>query len=574
MYLINYLFVNIAYFLNKIRLNFTNLAICSLLKLLNLLLFSLIFPTLILILRFILSFALLLLFSKNIIFASFCETVPNINIPNNLLKREVPIYSYLVENLDQDENIKCTPEKNNIISFCLKNSDNDGCTSYNINLDSSINVKINDPKSFVVIDDISLYAKKINNLICVTIDSPYGFIPIACKKILNTSNASNKNASNKDNALENLSNNPDNNQKNHCSSSLKTCYKNKNMSSSVFNFSGLVVDCLRSNMGKIFFSGINGCEDNSVISLNSFSNFQQLMRGFVLTVIIIYIIVFGINIILEPGSFALNDIIISSIKILIVLYFSVGIATSSMSNNTFKDQYSYSYSEPADNSDQIHHNGLTEYVLPFLISLTDFFNELIFTSITSSGLCNFGEAEYKQGYEFYKLWDMIDCNLGGYMFYTPIYNIDYTGIILNLPEKDNNFNKHTPNALKDPAPFGLLIALVGFFISGNILMLIMTVAVVVMILSFCFYFLTFYIISIISLHVMIYIGPIFVPMVLFDRTKSYFMSWLKVTFSYALQPPVVLVFVIILFVIYEHSIFGSCEFNSIKHTIEVAIGRS
>ena len=60
---------------------------------------------------------------------------------------------------------------------------------------------------------------------------------------------------------------------------------------------------------------------------------------------------------------------------------------------------------------------------------------------------------------------------------------------------------------------------------------------------------------------MTYISPIFIPMVLFTRTKAYFDAWLKICISCALQPAVVAGFIALLLGMYDSAIYKNCQFK-------------
>lgn len=78
---------------------------------------------------------------------------------------------------------------------------------------------------------------------------------------------------------------------------------------------------------------------------------------------------------------------------------------------------------------------------------------------------------------------------------------------------------------------GLIFAVVGFIFIYGLLMLVVNA------------FFT-YIAGYIGVALMVIVSPIFIPLILFKTTKQYFDKWLKVTFSFALQPVIMLAFVV------------------------------
>ena len=100
----------------------------------------------------------------------------------------------------------------------------------------------------------------------------------------------------------------------------------------------------------------------------------------------------------------------------------------------------------------------------------------------------------------------------------------------------------------------------GFFLAGNIIIFLSGIIFAVLLISIIISFLTSYLCCIITLYVMAYISPIFIPMLLFERTKVYFDSWLKIIISCLIQPAVLAGFAALLLTMYDSAIFKNCEF--------------
>jgi type IV secretion system protein VirB6 len=106
----------------------------------------------------------------------------------------------------------------------------------------------------------------------------------------------------------------------------------------------------------------------------------------------------------------------------------------------------------------------------------------------------------------------------------------------------------------------------GFFLSGNIIVVICGLIFVIVFASIVLYYLTAYLVCLVTLYVMAYISPIFIPMVLFEQTKAYFDSWMKITLSCALQPAVIGGFLALILTMYDSAIYGTCEFQRHDYT--------
>lgn len=63
------------------------------------------------------------------------------------------------------------------------------------------------------------------------------------------------------------------------------------------------------------------------------------------------------------------------------------------------------------------------------------------------------------------------------------------------------------------------------------------------------------------MSILIYLAPVFVPMVLFEVTKGYYDSWLKLVTSYALQPMIIAIYIAMMMTIYDQTMFGNCKFT-------------
>jgi len=101
----------------------------------------------------------------------------------------------------------------------------------------------------------------------------------------------------------------------------------------------------------------------------------------------------------------------------------------------------------------------------------------------------------------------------------------------------------------------------GFFMAGNIIIVMMGLVFAIVFMSVLLYFLTAYLVCMATLYALAYISPIFIPMVLFERTKGYFDSWLKLFISCALQPVVIRGFIALLLTVYDSAIYGNCEYK-------------
>lgn len=166
---------------------------------------------------------------------------------------------------------------------------------------------------------------------------------------------------------------------------------------------------------------------------------------------------------------------------------------------------------------------------------------------TGYGYCDFRYTAYTPGYESLKLWDMIDCKLSKYM-----------GI------GDNPDNASVPQVLW----IGLLsVVSTGY----GIPIFIFTLILVIFIILVSCRMVHIYIMAFISLALLVYISPLLIPAVLFERTKTYFKKWYSHIISYILQPVILFGFLSFMFAISDQVFFGgNHHFDADNHIISTA----
>lgn len=64
-----------------------------------------------------------------------------------------------------------------------------------------------------------------------------------------------------------------------------------------------------------------------------------------------------------------------------------------------------------------------------------------------------------------------------------------------------------------------------------------------------------------------YVAPIFVPMILFKRTKGYFDSWLTISVSVALQPAILISFIAFMLTMFDTAMYNTCVFARNDYSI-------
>ncbi len=486
-----------------------------------------------------------------------CAPVPNINGDSDISSNTA--YGHIIGNLDMTSYTgknACDPS-NNLFKFCLKNSSgHPTCTSLILGNSKKLSEVSNSPSlgGDPFLKDIELTVTQLSEVMCLTMPTSRGPLPLACKKM-------------SPDAPDTTNLGPVTPGIPTCTALGKSCYDGNSKSHSLFNFSGLAIHCVKETLDNVFYarSNCNPQDSNSLTLLNPFSAFQEALKVSIRAALIIYVIFYGFNIVLNYEYLNLNKVAMFLIKFLLVAYFSVGLGPV---------QFNF--------GKETTQNGMVDQGLPFLTQVLSDFTQIVFTSGGSKGLCEFGSTnddslKYEQGYEFYSVWDSIDCRIAYYLGMQLVY--DATALLKSAGEGVVNSVGNAANldkagvkggidALKNVGGWSFFVVLFGFLMAGNIVIVISGLAFALMVLSIVLYFITHYLVCMITLYVMAYISPIFIPMALFTYTKAYFDSWLKVTLSCVLQPAIAAGFIALLLGMYDSAIYKNCQFS--RHSYSLA----
>jgi type IV secretion system protein VirB6 len=115
--------------------------------------------------------------------------------------------------------------------------------------------------------------------------------------------------------------------------------------------------------------------------------------------------------------------------------------------------------------------------------------------------------------------------------------------------------------------------------TGNILLAQAAFAYPLFVISVAAYMVNAFIVCMITITILGMLSPIFVPMALFNYTKGYFDSWLKLMISFVLQPIIVAGFMVLMFAVYDSTFYDSCKYktyvvNSNKKTYVAGSGEN
>jgi len=387
---------------------------------------------------------------------------------------------------------------------------------------------------------------KINDRLCVATTGFTGWIPVGCKYIkepfpqsIYSSFMDNYDPldSTYSNAQMQLT----------ACSSLGGCYQRAyNYSRTGIVMTAPLIECIREMTARLMisqdvctFEDVNSLVNSASRSSSVLFQFQQNMQRAVKALLIIYIILFGMKIILSGDVPPKGEIVTFVLKIIFVAYFSIGISVSSGSS---------SYNKL---------DGLVQWVLPFLVNGISALANWVMSS-SPSGLCSFSPTEYPQYLGHLSLWDALDCRISHYLGLDAI-----STMVVQNQQMNHDFANFDFFNFSIPPIFFLLIPAA---MTGNITLVSLALMFPLLIISVGAYMLSAVVTCIIGIVILVVLAPIFVPMFLFEYTRSYFDSWVKLLLSYMLQPMVVTTFMVVMFSVFDYGFYGACKYNSVTMT--------
>lgn len=386
----------------------------------------------------------------------------------------------------------------------------------------------------------------INDRMCVATTGFSGWIPVGCKYIkepfpqsvyssfMDNYNAPNSTYSNSQMLLTKCS-------------SVGGCYQRAyNYSRTGIVMTAPLIECIREMTARLMvsqevctFEDVNSLVNSAAKGSSVLFQFQSSMKRAVTALLTIYVILFGIKILLSGDVPPKGEIITFILKIIFVTYFSVGISVSSGGS---------SYNKL---------DGLIQWVLPFLINGISAMANWVMSS-SPSGLCSFSPSEYPANLGHLSLWDSLDCRISHYLGLDAI-----STMIVQNQQMNHDFANFDFFNFSIPPIFFLLIPAV---MTGNLTLVSLALMFPLLIISVGAYMLSSVVTCIIAIVILVVLAPIFVPMFLFGYTRSYFDSWVKLLLSFMLQPMVVTTFMVVMFSVFDYGFYGACKYNSVTMT--------
>ncbi|MBF8246876.1 MAG: type IV secretion system protein [Rickettsia sp.] len=371
--------------------------------------------------------------------------------------------------------------------------------------------------------------------------------------------------------------------------STKDCiFKSLSDSQILSGILGANILCIRDGIYNQFLKE-NECSttaDNNSVLINNVWNFRSKIERAVTAVIILYVIVIGFQIL---GGLSNQDsqsqeewdtrkAIVAAIKIIFVLYLSIGFKISDSSS---------------ENPSKV--NAVEQFILPISFEIIDKISVMVFNVFLSKNstnqddihLCKFDIKKYSDSR--FHMWDSFECRMLYYLgsnsvigkfkdVKTKLENVE--NITINHLGTVNSSqaigmsvidNQYSPDSLSDLGNLNLFTVLGYMLLIPNLQIHIVFILLflIYVILSYLFFFIAIYLISTLVLFLVGYLSPILVIFFLFKNTEYIFLESCKLIFSCILLPIVLVGFVSIILSLYDAFLQPECEFQKSNYILNV-----
>jgi type IV secretion system protein VirB6 len=329
-----------------------------------------------------------------------------------------------------------------------------------------------------------------------------------------------------------------------CRIQQTSCWDSKNlMSQAIIPLTSRMMQCVTELIDFTFMKSCCDGKENPIFA------FQRNMKSTVGVALVLYIIFFGLKILVGGEMPKRSELFIFAIQIGLVTWCAVGVVPGKNDCSAVgTDEYG------------IERNGL-QFVYTLTRSATQTFSNMFITSDNTADqdeLCTYNptDSNYKKDgkdYGYLALWDTIDCRIGYYLGFL-------------VPTEFGLKTSQLP--LGGGLLPGIFTYIWGMLFSFDIVMLFFTLVFAIMLLSITVYLVQMYIISMIAIAILIFVGPIFVPMSLFAKTKEYFNGWCNLLIAYSIQPAIVVAFIALMITVFDYSVYPKGDANNIGCTFK------
>lgn len=304
-----------------------------------------------------------------------------------------------------------------------------------------------------------------------------------------------------------------------------------------------IIECIREMLVRILiskdvcsFDDITKVINTTRRETSSLFQFQRNMHQTVMALLTIYVVLYGFKIVLTGDVPPKADMVNFVLKLIFVVYFSVGINIQAYNN-----------------SDLGRLDGMVQWAFPFLLNgMQQIANWVM--SASPSELCKFNSSDYLPSMTHIALWDSLDCKVSHYLGLDMLRTM-----MVENQARNHDFASFDFFNFSVPPYYYLLIPA---FLSGNMTLVSLSFAYPLLVMSVAAYLVNATVICMIAIAILGILSPLFVPMLLFEYTKGYFDAWIKLMLSFLLQPMVVVTFMVTIFSIYDFGFYGTCKYLS------------
>lgn len=289
-----------------------------------------------------------------------------------------------------------------------------------------------------------------------------------------------------------------------------------------FHITSTVVGCIKDMLIKVF-----------VNSSSSAPSFFQTVQGrisqIVLAILVLFVSISGFKIMTSPEPPKKGEVIMMIVKMSLVVYFALGPAFY-----------------------EVDKDGKVQGLFPQLLNVSDEIANLFLqaqTGLEAIPYCSYnyngqnllGETMYTGattntiGQDGVKLtlWDLVDCKIINYLNVGSC-NYSPAGIVM--------FWLVSMSFWAGGA--GLLLSIASFIYSFMLMLVI-------------FKYAHTFILAMITVTILIFLAPIFVPFALFEATKGIFQKWMSTILGYILYPALLFAFLAIMFSTFDSLYYGN-----------------
>lgn len=264
--------------------------------------------------------------------------------------------------------------------------------------------------------------------------------------------------------------------------------------------------------GELFKKGEN------VIRDSFFSKLQFQMRFVVKLILTLSITFFGAKILIGGGGIKKSELMMYIFKIGMVFYFATGEAWQTMffdgvyGASTVFSQMVFKIQTPEEPNKR---DGCQ------------------FGNVTLADNTVISVSTYPQGKEYLAIWDTLDCKITRYLGFGPeLSTANIAKLIL---------------AGWITGPIGIYFSVALLFF--GLVLISIAIRALHIFLSSC-----------IAIILMVYVSPLIIPLVLFEKTKGIFKGWLTQIISFSLQPMILFAYIAILISLMDTTLIGSATF--------------